>query len=234
MFYNSEAELENIVLNSGTTIVLEKDISRLEKIFKTAFIIHPNTDKNQSGKIIRGISVGQMQEVVQMTTMRAAKPRIFIIENADSILPQAQNTCLKIFEEPKENYHFVLQTTHPEALLPTIRSRAFIYAPKQENVLETPPEAEKEVFDTAKRLLVADTAGIIDIAEELQKRKETEKSPRRDFALKVIETTIELAEKSYFKTGNKVFTKKIKGLIIAHKNIKENGIIRLQLVANLV
>ncbi len=141
---------------------------------------------------------------------------------------------MKLFEEPKKNYHFILQTSEPEVLLATIRSRAPIYAPLVLNSLEMPPEAEKEVFEMAKRLLVADTLGIIDIAEELQKKKETEKVSRRDFALSVIKTTIELAEKSYFKTGNEAFTKKINGLILAYKNIDENGVIRLQLVANLV
>ena len=97
-----------------------------------------------------------------------------------------------------------------------------------------PPEAESEVFALAKRLLVADTVGVIEIAEELQKRKDTEKSPRREFALAVLKATIELAEKSYFKTENEVFTRKINGLILAYKNISENGIIRLQLVGNLV
>ena len=86
----------------------------------------------------------------------------------------------------------------------------------------------------SKRLLVADTTGIIDIAEEIMKKKFKETSLRRAFALSVIKTTIELAEKSYFKTKNEAFTKKINGLIIAYKNIEENGIIRLQLVGNLV
>ena len=233
MFYNSDEELKNIVENTGAVIILEKNLEKLEKLFKNSIIIHPNTDKNTSGKIIRGISIKQVRDVIDMSASRARNARYFIFENADTILPQAQNAALKLLEEPKENYHYILQTTHPEALLATIRSRAPIYAPKRENTLELPPEAEKEVFDTAKRLLVADMNGIIDIAEEMQKKKDTEKSPRRDFALKTLETTIELAEKSYFKTGNKAFVKKINGLIVAHKNISENGTIRLQIVANL-
>lgn len=221
MFYNSDAELKNIIENAGTAIICEKSTARLERILKNPIIIEEH-------------SIDAMREVISMTTTKSTAPRYFIFKDADKLQEEAQNASLKLFEEPKENYHFILQTSEPEALLQTIRSRAPIYAPLALNSLEMPPDAEKDVFEMAKRLLVADVNGIIDIAEELQKKKETEKVSRRDYALAVIKTTIELAEKSYFKTENEVFTKKINGLIIAYKNIEANGIIRLQLVANLV
>ena len=221
MFYNSTDELENIINNSGVIIVLEKNLENLEKILKNPIIIEE-------------YGIEQVREVISMTITKADRPRFFIFKDAEKLKTEAQNAALKLFEEPKENYHFVLQTSSPEALLPTIRSRAPIYAPLRQNTLEVPPEAEKTVFEMSKRLLVADIKGVIDIAEELQKKKDTKKSPRRDFALNVIKTTIELAEKSYFKTKNEAFVKKINGLIIAYKNISENGNIRLQLVANLV
>ena len=221
MFYNSDSELKNIIENAGTCIVLEKDTEKLVNLFKNAIIIEEH-------------GIEQIREVIDMTVSKATTPRYFIFKDAEMLRPEAQNAALKLLEEPKENYHFVLQTSSPEALLPTIRSRAPIYAPICLNTLETPPEAEKEVFELAKRLLVADTAGIIDISEEINKKKFKETAMKREFTLNVIKTTIELAEKSYFKTENEAFTKKINGLIIAYKNIKDNGNLRLQLVANLV
>ena len=221
MFYNSDEELKNLVENTGTSIILEKDLERLTKLFKNAIIVE---DQTADG----------MQDVIDMTTTKATSPRFFIFKDADKLSTICQNRILKLLEEPKKNYHFILQTTSPEALLQTVRSRASIYAPLRLNTLETPPEAEKEVFEMSKRLLVADTTGIIDIAEEIMKKKFKEASLRRAFTLDLLKTTIELAEKSYFKTKNEAFTKKINGLIIAYKNIEENGNIRLQLVANLV
>lgn len=221
MFYNSDEELKNLVLNSGTSIVLEKKLEKLKKLFKNAIIVEDQT-------------VDGMREIIGMARTKATSPRFFIFKDADKLSAGCQNTILKLLEEPRENYHFILQTDAPEAFLPTIRSRAYTYAPLRLNTLEMAPEAEKEVFEMSKRLLVADTAGVIDIAEELMKKKFKESSERRVFALAVIKTTIELAEKSYFKTKNEAFTKKINGLIVAYKNIEENGIIRLQLVGNLV
>ena len=221
MFYNSIDELKNAIDNTGTIIVLEKNTENIEKILKNPIITE-------------AVSIDDIRDISAMATTKALKPLYFVFKNAEKLRPEAQNAALKLFEEPKENYHYVLQTTSPEALLTTIRSRAPIYAPLTVNTLEMPPEAEKEVFLLAKQLLVADLPKIIKIADEINKHKDTEKSPRRDYALNIIRTTIELAEKSYFKTENEAFTKKINGLIIAYKNISENGNIRLQLVANLV
>ena len=221
MFYNSDEELKNLILNSGTSIILEKDAEKLKNLFKNVIIVE---DQTADG----------IQNIISMTTTKADSPRIFIFKDAEKLNIICQNRILKLLEEPKENYHFVLQTNEANALLQTIRSRAFIYAPHRINTLDLPPEAEKDVFELSKRLLIADTSKTIEIADGIMKKKFKESTERRAYVLEVLKTTIELAEKSYFKTNNEAFTKKINGLIAAHKNISENGNIRLQLVANLV
>ena len=243
MFFKGFLELSNILKGAGTAIICLSDGDELSgltfsfedfsKKFK-AIIVEPGVMKNTSGKPINQITVDQIREVIEMTTVKASSDRYFFFKNAEKMQIQAQNATLKLFEEPKDNYHFILFTNKPEALLPTIRSRAYTYKPLRLNTLIEAPKAEKTVFETAKRLLVADTSGVIAIADELHKRKDTEKSPRREYVLNVLETTIELAEKSYFKTGNKAFARKINGLILAHKNISANGIIRLQIISNLI
>ena len=52
-----------------------------------------------------------------------ADVRMFIIEEATSMAPPAANALLKTLEEPPPRTLFVLCTTAPEQLLPTIRSR---------------------------------------------------------------------------------------------------------------
>jgi DNA polymerase-3 subunit delta' len=49
--------------------------------------------------------------------------RIFIVEEATSLAPPAANALLKTLEEPPARTLFILCTTAPEQLLPTIRSR---------------------------------------------------------------------------------------------------------------
>lgn len=52
-----------------------------------------------------------------------AATRVFIIEEATAMAPPAANALLKTLEEPPARTLFVLCTTAPEQLLPTIRSR---------------------------------------------------------------------------------------------------------------
>jgi DNA polymerase-3 subunit delta' len=52
-----------------------------------------------------------------------AQTRVFVVEEATAMAPPAANSLLKTLEEPPARTLFVLCTTAPEQLLPTIRSR---------------------------------------------------------------------------------------------------------------
>jgi DNA polymerase III delta' subunit len=52
-----------------------------------------------------------------------ADVRVFVVEEATAMAPPAANALLKTLEEPPPRTLFVLCTTAPEQLLPTIRSR---------------------------------------------------------------------------------------------------------------
>ena len=49
--------------------------------------------------------------------------RVVIIDQADRLLPPAQNALLKILEEPPASCQFLLVTARPDMLLDTVRSR---------------------------------------------------------------------------------------------------------------
>jgi len=49
--------------------------------------------------------------------------RVYILDEAHMLSRAASNALLKTLEEPPEHAHFVLATTEPYKLLPTIRSR---------------------------------------------------------------------------------------------------------------
>ena len=52
-----------------------------------------------------------------------ANRKIVLIEDAERMLPYAANALLKILEEPPVYGHFILTSSHPDKLLPTILSR---------------------------------------------------------------------------------------------------------------
>jgi DNA polymerase-3 subunit delta' len=49
--------------------------------------------------------------------------RLVIVDEADALIPEAQNALLKTLEEPPPASVFVLITNRPDVLLPTVRSR---------------------------------------------------------------------------------------------------------------
>lgn len=63
--------------------------------------------------------------------------KVFIIDDGDILTPQAQNTLLKIIEEPPEYAVFIIVCTNAEILLETVRSRAITvtFSPLPDNVV---------------------------------------------------------------------------------------------------
>jgi DNA polymerase III subunit delta' len=51
------------------------------------------------------------------------RAKVFIIRRAEELSISAANALLKTLEEPNARTHFILLTTQPDSLLPTIRSR---------------------------------------------------------------------------------------------------------------
>jgi|GEM_PF-289613 len=54
----------------------------------------------------------------------AAKYKVYIIEDGDTLTPQAQNALLKILEEPPAYVIFIICTTNTGFILPTVLSRS--------------------------------------------------------------------------------------------------------------
>jgi len=71
------------------------------------------------------IKVDQVREAIERAAYRPfeGRRRVVIIDSADEILVEAQNALLKTLEEPPPASVFVLVTSRPDVLLPTVRSR---------------------------------------------------------------------------------------------------------------
>jgi len=76
---------------------------------------------NKAGKIY----IDQMRGAIKLALMKPmiGRKRIFLVDDASEIVSAAASASLKILEEPPAFTQFILITTNPDLLLPTIRSR---------------------------------------------------------------------------------------------------------------
>ncbi|MBF5058657.1 hypothetical protein [Candidatus Neptunochlamydia vexilliferae] len=95
--------------------------------------------------------------------------KVFIIHEADRMLPSSSNALLKILEEPPSFVTIILISAHPEALLPTITSRCF-QVPSDTKVT-TDRELSDQMFRLGMALLQKDFLAAKELAatEEPQK-----------------------------------------------------------------
>lgn len=67
-------------------------------------------------------SIKQMIDEAPLSPFEAKK-KVYLIEEADRMLPSSSNALLKLLEEPPPHACFILTTSYEEGILPTISSR---------------------------------------------------------------------------------------------------------------
>ena len=82
-------------------------------------------DENKKQENLLVDTIRQMRKDVYIMPYTAAR-KVYILPHADSMNTEAQNSLLKVFEEPPAYCTIVLLAENANALLPTIRSRAVL------------------------------------------------------------------------------------------------------------
>lgn len=98
--------------------------------------------------------IRQFIDETQLPPFEAGR-KVFIIHEADRMLPTSSNALLKTLEEPVSAVTIILITSHPEALLPTVTSRCFRIPFKQLEP-EEDQELAEQMFHVGFRLLRKD------------------------------------------------------------------------------
>ena len=122
---------------------------------KAAKGIHPDIIKVERAADKKEILVDQIKEICSQAAVMPndAARKVYIISEADRMNIRAQNTLLKVLEEPPSFVIFILSAENSGALLETIRSRCV------EVRLHSEGETDEKVRTMADRLLRAAESG---------------------------------------------------------------------------
>lgn len=147
-------------------------VSHIKESLKEKFNIHnkQNPDFFHEKYEVFGIDESRrIKELHLSKSFKEGSKKIFIIE-ASGITHEAQNSLLKIFEEPHEDTHFFLIMPSAHVLLPTLRSRLFIIE-NRETV---------EVSEEVEKFLKLSKTDRIVFVDNLAKRIADEKATKSD------------------------------------------------------
>lgn len=220
MFFDDVAQISEIASKCGTSIfVIPKDI-KVET--KNAIILSPE-EKSV-------ITIEQVRKLISRLGVKQLKEQFVVIRPAELLQREAANAFLKSLEEPDDKVHFVLLTDSLSLILPTILSRAEVYYLRRDFDVKGPIKADDKVKELAKRLMTASGSELVDVVEDITKKKDGV----RNYALSVLGTAIEMLYKTYFLTNKDVFVKKLPKFLAAYDAISNNGHVKLQIVANLM
>jgi DNA polymerase III subunit delta' len=149
------------------------------------FATHPDFLTFPPDGPLRQVSIEQMRVLKQRAQFKPlyGTRRVFLIDHIDRANEQAENSLLKILEEPPEHLILLLSAENAYDLLPTIRSRAvqFHLAPLS-NAEMRAFVASRGLSDPAERIALAAGSPGLAVSMDLELYKE-----RRQAMLKLLE-----------------------------------------------
>lgn len=125
----------------------------------------------------KSYSIEQMRDIAKDAYIRPneADAKVYIFEDADSRLqPVAQNSFLKLLEEPPQNVHFILLCENSKKLLVTILSRCAVI--KLESGAEFGEEAVKNAADIVNGILSSREYDLLTAVNVLSDRERAEET----------------------------------------------------------
>lgn len=98
-----------------------------------ARVLNPDLEEAQLGMVVQEIDaasntgVDNVREIIDNIRYSTKGHKVIILDEAHMLSKNACNALLKTLEEPPPGVTFILSTTEPHKLLPTVRSRCQLY-----------------------------------------------------------------------------------------------------------
>ena len=220
MYFNDLSEIVDISKRTNCAIFVVPDV--FEVSIKNALILEPE-EKSV-------IEIEKVREVIERVLVKQIKDEFIIVRPAEKMSEAAANAFLKNLEEPGEKVHFVLVTSNPSQLLPTILSRAHIYFLRENDDKKNEIIADEKDKIIAKKLIIARGDELISVINDIT----INKKDVRNYILRIVGIAIEMLYKSYYLTNKEQFLKKLPRFLRLYENLDKNGHIKLHLLADLI
>ena len=112
----------------ATALLCEEDTAALGQCrhcVKMQKGIHPDYTTFSGGEGAQSFHVKEVRALRLQASVQPneAAVRVFLLQDTQTMSPQAQNALLKLIEEPPNNVYFILTCTSRSSMLPTILSR---------------------------------------------------------------------------------------------------------------
>jgi DNA polymerase III delta prime subunit len=119
-------------------------LAEIESFLQAAFKLtrHGNPDVHYAEHDSFGIDEGRALQTMQSMKPVIGEKKVFIVY-VNSITSEAQNSLLKVFEEPTPGTHFFVISTSQRILLPTLRSRMVVVTHQSAQKTDMRGEARK-------------------------------------------------------------------------------------------
>jgi DNA polymerase III delta prime subunit len=148
-----KGKIPHFVLFSGPSGVGKTTLAR---ILATKLNCGPNDLEEINCASFRGVdTVRDLQRRMGMSPL-TGPVRVFIVDESHQLTKDAQNAFLKILEDTPSHVYFMMATTEPDKLLPTIRTRA--------THVQLKPIGAKELTDVVTRIAAKQK---IELTEEI-------------------------------------------------------------------
>jgi DNA polymerase-3 subunit delta' len=118
------------------------------------------------------VKIDQIRELkreMSLAPRRVGGVRVAIVESAEKMTVEAQNSFLRLLEEPPEGAVFILVCLNPAGLLPTVRSRCQLVSVRESD-FDGPEAAAREfetLVETVRKAWDMSPIQVLDAAENL-------------------------------------------------------------------
>lgn len=199
----SQDQFDNFIKNPPQSILLiaPKGSGKKTILEELARNITPNNRDSvlniafDPGKT--SIGIDQIRQLKQSLKLKSIQQKAIIINDADALTVEAQNSFLKLLEEPPLYVHFLLGANNQSDLLDTIKSRTALWRlsqPKEGQVIEYYSKFPQD--EVKKAYLIAQ--GRVGLIDSLLKKSSDHK------LIKSIESAKEIMASNHFKRLAKI------------------------------